>query len=254
METLATSSSDFDWEVKLEGLELIQTLISEEADQFEEKLDNMPSYAEGLFKKPKLETSDTRESKSLAAICKLHLIGCWKSLFLALDDYDLTVCEKANKILTIFSHKLKGTVGDRVCEKISVKVDDIVHEQFNELERNKTNLVVDRNSHLYTDISRTLQSDPEDKWQNGPVGSGDNHNSNNKVNELCGYISPSKASLSSGRDAFKEDIMKVIEKIVDFKPPEKVANDNYDSNPFSLLDDIMSYAQKDEESNVVDCY
>ena len=47
----------------------------------------------------------------------------------------------------------------------------------------------------------------------------------------------------------------MMEKLLSFKPElDNSVEKNYDTNPFSLLEDILSYARKDDDSNFVDCY
>ena len=240
METV-TSIDDFDWEVKLEILEFIQSVIIHESKCFRsDGLDCLPSYATGLITKPKGEVSCSDEIKIVEAIYKLHSLRCWKTLFMAVEDYDQTVCRKANQILTSFSKKLKDVVNGDSDEKKLKALCGVMDKQLPKFSQNGTaNGCVSLNIENLASVQsiQTVQLDFR-KF----AGEEGNLNSNN-----YGYYNQ--------ETVFKEELLELIENLLTFKPAENSSVENdYETNPFSLLEDILLCAQKDEDNNIVDCY
>ena len=248
METLMTSSKDFDWEVKLAGLEFVENLILQEmADERNYCENSVPSYAVDLLKK-KIDDSEIKVPKMLCALCRLELYGCWKALFVAVEDYDQTVCEQADRILLDFSQTLKAVVGDiKLNERKLDELGDILEKQLEQLETNGSELGFQEkklsNSHHMSSLSSKMclnQTNSEDCKLNS---------------QDCKSNSGITFQNFGDRSRLKTETLKLIEKLTSYETLMKLSEkSNYDTNPFSLLDDILSYSRKDEESNVVDCY
>lgn len=251
IKTLMTSSKDLDWEVKLAGLDFTESLIVQEAVKLDRGgEDSIPSYAADLHvvKRTKLDKHETKETKIVCSVYELYLFGCWEILFQAIEDCDQTVCEKAEKILSDFSEVVKNGSGDRINEVKLGELDHILDKHFLESEENaiSNGEIGDNKKFLFnSDILLALNS--KQSSVDAALCNGDTANNvfNSKAPRLSATV----------RETLKAEVLKLVKRIANYeRHVEMSLGSNYDTNPFSLLDDILSYSQKDEESNVVDCY
>ena len=142
MKATTSSINDFDWEVKLEVLELIQRVITHETEHFSEfEEDNIPSYTAGLVKQSEFSDSSSVETKVAEVIYQLHTMGCWVALFTAIGDFDLVVCKKANDILSDFSCVKLKIIRKHCNERKLSDACEIVNNRFSEFCQNGTALV-----------------------------------------------------------------------------------------------------------------
>ena len=238
-ETLMMSSKDFDWEVKLAGLEFVKNLIQQEtADLTDNSEDCVPCYGIDLVKRQKIDNSEAKLDRFLCAVCRLELLGCWKALFQAVDDYDQTVWEMADKILLDFSQIFKSVTKDEDKSEIC----QFVERQMEKLDNNGICLFKDGNKDSNIDCKKS-----------------NDFKLNSHDHELNGHDCGSKNGIDiknfRNRHEFKTEMLALIDKLTSYETRIKVSGkSDYEANPFSLLDDILSYSRKDEESNVVDCY
>ena len=253
-ETLMTSSKDFDWEVKLAGLEFVKNLISQETDNSIDNCeDSVPSYAVDLVKRQKVDTSEVKVGNLLCAVCRLELYGCWKALLQAVDDYDQTVCEAADKILLDFSQTLKTVVMDTKANGSKMEeIWEVLERHLEKLEKDGIGLGFQQDKEKFSNFNHSslLLLKPTISKES---------KLNSKNNELNGHDCESFSGVDflklGDSSEFKAEILKLIKKLMRYEAGVKVSGKtDYETNPFSLLDDILSYARKDEESNVVDCY
>ena len=242
-ETLMTSSKDFDWEVKLAGLEFVKSLIQQETvDLIDNSEDCVSCYAIDLVKRQKIDNSEAKLDSFLCAICRLELLGCWKALFQAVDDYDQTVCEMADKILLDFSQAFKSVTKESKIYEDKSEIRQVVERQMEKLDDTGICLFKDGNKDSNIDCKKS-----------------NDFKLNSHDHELNGHDYGSKNGIDiknfRNRYGFKTEMLALIDKLMSYETRVKVSGkSDYEANPFSLLDDILSYSRKDEESNVVDCY
>ena len=240
MKATTSSINDFDWEVKLEVLELIQSVITHETEHFSEfEEDNIPKYAAGLVKQSELSDSSSVETKVAEVIYQLHTMGCWVALFTAIRDYDLVVCKKANDILSDFSCVKLKIIRKHCNERKLSDACELVNNRFSKCYQNGTTL---ETADSLKCIGVTTSFSCAAARENEEV---------TPVHLIEGKDSNGSLTMTEG----KTEILEMMEKLLSFKPElNNSVENNYDTNPFSLLEDILSYARKNDDSNIVDCY
>ena len=236
MKATTSSINDFDWEVKLEVLELIQSVITHETEHLSEfEKDNIPSYAAGLVKESEFSDSSSVETKVAEVIYQLHTMGCWVALFTAIGDFDLVVCKKANGILSDFSCVKLKIIRKHCNERKLSDACELVNNRFSKCYQNGTALET-ADSIKCTGVATAAARENEVVTP---------------LHLIEGKDSNGSLTTTEGKKEFKE----MMEKLLNFKSElNNSVENNYDTNPFSLLEDILSYARKNDDSNIVDCY
>ena len=239
MKATISSMNDFDWEVKLEVLELIQSVITHETEHFSEfEKDDIPSYAAGLVKQSEFSDSSSVETKVAEVIYQLHTMGCWVALFTAIGDFDLVVCKKANDILSDFSFVKLKIIRKHCIERKLSDACELVNNRFSKSYQNGTTLETADSLKCIGVTSFSFAAAQENEVVT-------------PLHLIEGKDSNGSLTMTEG----KTEILEMMEKLLNFKPElDNSVENNYDTNPFSLLEDILSYARKNDDSNIVDCY
>lgn len=213
--TLILASSDFDWEVKLGVLNILELSLSQKSHP-EMPKEIIPEYAASLVTIP-------RTTKKECSFCKVEMmlkIDCAQVLISLSNDYDQSVCTKATEILLGLTRNL--------------------HEY-----KSRTNICDNDSIMQYSNASKRQKLDP-DCGQLSRTSQGEG-NSNQYVDDVKKCRDPhpkSRAFLDSLDDNKLESQLVSLRR----------GTDEYSKHPLSLLQDILMAAQDKTEDHFVDCY
>ncbi|XP_053391742.1 BRCA1-associated ATM activator 1-like [Mercenaria mercenaria] len=240
--TIVKATRDFDWEVKLIALDVVSFVIQQELSQWS-KILGMPDYAKDLYNIKSADKSEPGKDMShvIDGLCRNEIVSV---LIDALDDYDEKVCEKAFKVFSDLQSLVK-TITDPfenedndlidTCGMKKRKLDDMYRTGTTDTKQdNDTNRL----------LSLEFRTDNFEKGVKNFRHLAEVSSVANNRNEILGENTTKK----------NDNIRKILDfDLSVYKSRIEQVNDGA-AKLLSLVEDILTAADKEDDENAVDCY
>lgn len=275
--TIVKATRDFDWEVKLTALDLVEFMLQRQSPQCSKSgavFSEVPEYAKELYKVGSSDDDQIEVFDNL--VDNLCTKGLASVLFDSLDDYDEKVYEKAYTVFCNVQSHLRAVISScdvwfcrnrynkSVCDENEQRTAENEHETFEKSVPKKRKLD-------YVDMMR--DTDVMQESATNCVEQLENPNVHSEVkiklikllqlrrnhgNSKHGNIVSSDES--NDNEIESETVLKknVLCNILDFdlsvyKAKIELVHDST-AKLLSLVEDILSTSSKTDEENAVDCY